>query len=106
MTNNKIRNLELNLISEDEGSMIGKNEGEFKILGKRIIRKYTSLIGNIEIHELLDNKGKRKVYFFIEYTGLKSMNKLYKEFYGCKVMPAMALNREETNQVNELTSKY
>ena len=94
----KIRNLELELIGKEENSLLGSNNdsGEIRMVGKEEIKHYDSGIGKFETYKLLDYNGNSEE--FIATKGI-DINKKRRDFYGQKVVPAKVFSEEQVNKL-------
>ena len=100
----KIINLELELIVEEESSMIGGED--LMILGKLTIRKYNSRRGDLEIHELSNNERKKEEYIFTKNMDFKKIGELHERFYGFKTMAITLISKDAEKLIMENQRKY
>lgn len=104
----KIRNLELDLIKKEENTITGyDNYSKIRELGTEEITYYDSNLGRIEVYKFSDKKGNSEEFIATNRTDI---NKRRKDFYGQKVVPAKIFSQEKTNRLmkiaDDVQNKY
>jgi len=93
----KIRNLELDLVGKEENKITGYDSySKIRGIGTEEIRHYDSEIGRIETHTFFDNYGNSKEIIANNETNI---NKERRDFYKQRVVPMKAFSEEQAENL-------